>query len=366
MSMKKPIYGPSLYYASDKNIFDALNQHKVDTQTVLKLFERRNIVVSKTASREDLAKYFGRLSHDYFDHKDIAARLGVAPRRERITSMDIVGSANIENLISTVDRLKSNLEDSGDILQVSRNGDNLAINVQYSSIDYGKSEFAQIQVRNGIIEFEKNTDGYTVRSTQNDYLNNVRDALLEKIDGSIDKPLTKVVVSLFDIRSSKLRSKFFHELINSLPGYSRYDVTDVYIYKAKPSEIFENEEDEEQENSETHVERIFLRGNGVTRSELLNDLLDEEDYYIVKIGWQAKETMGMGNIYDIEAVFSEPKDCTGFSFLLQGVYPQEDGKISSKRRSPNKGEIDKISRAIESMSRSLVISLREEFLSKKA
>jgi hypothetical protein len=39
-------HGPSLYYATDKNVFDALNQHKVDMPTVLKLFERRNIVVS--------------------------------------------------------------------------------------------------------------------------------------------------------------------------------------------------------------------------------------------------------------------------------------------------------------------------------
>lgn len=39
--MKKRAHGPSLYYASDKNVFDALNQHKVDTPTVVKLFQRR-------------------------------------------------------------------------------------------------------------------------------------------------------------------------------------------------------------------------------------------------------------------------------------------------------------------------------------
>jgi hypothetical protein len=63
--MKKRAYGPSLYYATDKNIFDALNQHKVDAATVAKLFHRRNIVVSKKTLREDLAQYFSRLTHDY-------------------------------------------------------------------------------------------------------------------------------------------------------------------------------------------------------------------------------------------------------------------------------------------------------------
>ena len=110
------------------------------------------------------------------------------------------------------------------------------------------------------------------------------------------------------------------------------------------------------------MERVSLRGYGVTRSELLNELLDKDDYYIIKISWTAREIMGAaGNIYDIEAIFTNPKDCIGFSFILSGVYPVEDGKISTRRRAPNKREIDTISRVIESKSRELVTTLREEF-----
>ena len=161
----------------------------------------------------------------------------------------------------------------------------------------------------------------------------------------------------------KLRSKFFHELVSKLPGFSRDDVSDVYVYKAKP----EPDDDDESDDStysdpDTHVERVSLRGYGVTRSELLNELLDKDDYYIIKISWTAREIMGAaGNIYDIEAIFTNPKDCIGFSFILSGVYPVEDGKISTRRRAPNKREIDTISRVIESKSRELVTTLREEF-----
>ena len=87
--MKKPKQGPSLYYASDKNIYDAVNQSKVDNDTVQKLFERRNIVCSKKTPRSDLAEYFSQLTHDYLDHQDIANRLGIAKRRERLTSVDL-------------------------------------------------------------------------------------------------------------------------------------------------------------------------------------------------------------------------------------------------------------------------------------
>jgi hypothetical protein len=360
--MKKRVHGPSRYYATDKNIFDALNQHKVDTPTVMKLFQRRNIIVGKRTPREDLAKYFARLPHDYYDHKDIAARLGIAPRRERITSMDVTGAGEMADLQIAVEQLKQELEAAGEVVQVSREGDSLTMHVQYSTVDYKLNEFAQVQVRDGTVEFVKSPDGYIVRNTQNDYLNDVRETLLGKIEKTTDAPLTKVAVSLFDVPSPKLRSKFFHELASSLPGYVRRDVTDVYVYKARP----EPDDDDEAESSasgdpDTHVERVFLRGSGVTRSEILNGLLDEENYYITKIGWTTTEIMGLGNVYDIEAVFADPKDCTGFSFILSGVFPVEEGKASTRRRAPEKGEIDAISRVIEAKSRELVAKLREEF-----
>jgi len=359
--MKKAMHGPSLYYATDKNVFDALNQHKVDMQTIIKLFQRRNIIVSKKTPREDLAKYFARLGHDYFDHKDISSRLGVTPRRERITSMDVVGKNEIGDLQVAIDQMKQELENSGDTVQISREGNTLTMNVQYSTVDYKLSEFAQVQVRDGVVEFEKTEDGYIVRNTHNDYLNNVRESVIGALEKSMTEPIERKAVSLFDVVSPKLRSTFFHELVNNLPGYIRKDVTDVFVFKARPENRDNEEEDEEDSDTDTHVERVALRGNGVTRSQLLNDLLEDESYYITKIGWTAQETSGLGQVYDIEAVFSDPKDCTGFSFILSGVYPFEDGVVSSRRRAPNKQEIDAISRVVEAKARSLVERLKNEY-----
>jgi hypothetical protein len=304
--MKNRLHGSSLYYATDKNIFDALNQHKVDMPTIIKLFERRNIIVGKKTDRAGLASYFSRLTHDYYDHKDIAARLGVSTRRERITSMDIVGADEATEIQAALDQLKQELETSGDVVQVSRDGDNFSVNVQYSTVDYGRSEFTQVQVRDGSVEFVKSTQGYIVRNTQNDYLNDVRDTVLAKIEKATDVSLQKVAVSLFDVPSPKLRTKFFYELVNSLPGYRRCDVSEVYVFKPKPETEGDEDSSDSEDGSASHIERVFLRGSGVTRSELLNDLLEEENYYIVKIGWTATETMGAGSIYDIEAVFEDP------------------------------------------------------------
>lgn len=359
--MKKRVHGPSLYYATDKNVFDALNQHKVDAPTVVRLFQRRNIVVSKKTAREDLAKYFSRLTHDYYDHKDIAARLGVVSRRERITSMDVSGVGDTDELQGAVEQLKAEIENSGDIVQITRDGNNLTIRVQYTEVDYKKSEFSQVQVRDGTVEFVKTAEGFIVRNTQNDYLNSVRETLLAKLEKGAQGPVTKITVSLFDVPTATLRSKFFHELATTMPGFVRRDVTDVYVFKAKPEPENSEDQDESSADPDTHVERVFLRGSGVSRSELLNELLDEEDYYITKMGWTAIETMGVGNVYDIEVAFANPKDCTGFSFILSGVFPVEEGKTTTRRRPPLKHEIDAVSRVIEGKARDLVVQLHAEY-----
>lgn len=353
--MKKPTYGPSLYYATDKNIFDALNEHKVDLPTIIELFEYRNIVVSKKTDRVDLAKYFSRLTHDYHDNQRIAARLGVASRRERITSMAVNGIAEIENVTNAIEQIKAEIESVGDVLTVTRTGENLSVNLHYTMIDYRRNEFNQLQVRDGTIDFVKSGDRYIIRNTQNDYVNTIRDRVLQRVEKNTGQDVAKDEISLFDVPSHKQRTKFFLDLMNSLPDYSRRDVTDVYTFKAKP-----DPDDGDDDDIDTHVERVALRGNGVTRSEILNGLLDEKQYYICRVGWATAELTGIGNVYDIEAMFADPKDCTGFSFLLRGVYPMEDGKVSSRKRTPSRAEVERISSVVEDKARELMEGFRKE------
>lgn len=351
--------GPSLYYATDKNVFDALNQHKINAETISQLFIRRNIIVSNKTYRENLAKYFSTLTHDYYDHQRISARLGVVPRRERTTSMEVAGIENIEDLNDVVSQLKRELEANGDIVNLSKENGRLRFEIQYSEIDYRKTEFSQIQIKDGVIEFVKSDNGFVVRNTQNDYVNNIREMLLYKAEKILPNPLRREIVSMFDIPSSKHRTRFFYDLANGLPGYSRRDVTDVYVFKPRP----DNSKDEElQDDIGIHVERVFLRGKGVSRSELLNDLLEVDEYYIIKIGWVAAELLGAGHEYEIEAAFSDVTDCTGFSFILKGVYHREEDTLSLRRRAPNKHEIDTISRVVENKAREIVAKLRAEYI----
>lgn len=351
--------GPTLYYASDKNIYEALIQHKVDNSTLSMLFEKRNTIVSRKTSREKLAEYFSRLPHDYYDHRMIAQRLGVKTWRERTASMDVAGSIMMDDIQAVIDEVKDSFRLSSDSVTPSRSGDNFILHISYTTVDYRKSEFSQLQHRNGEIELLKTAAGYRIRNTESEFVNNLRETLVDKLDKKVIGGVEKITVSLFEVLSPGLRTRFFYELINGLKGFSRRDVSDVYAFKPKPMK--EDLEDElSTDADETHVERVFLRGNGVTRSKFLLSLTEENEYYIIKAGWTATKVVGNGDVYDIEAVFSDPKNCTGFSFLLKGVYPYVKGKIG-KRRPPVVKEMEEISTVVEEKARELTFQLKAEF-----
>lgn len=352
--MKRRLFGPALYFASDKNVFDALVQkHKVDTGALATLFRNRNIIVSKKTDRDVLAEYFSRLTHDYYDHKLISEKIGVAPRRERATSMDLVGAVETETVQNALEDLRRQIVSSGDIAHISRSGDSFSIIVQYSRYDYKKSEFSQLVVKDAVIEIIKTKTGYSIISPQNDFVNSIRDELVAVVEDKTESVIEKFAVSLFHIPAPKNRTQFFIDLMGGMTGFTRRDVTDVYVYKPKPGKT--TDDDLASDDDDTHIEKVLLRGNGVTRSSILLDLVGSDEYYIVKICWLARRTLGNGDVYKIEASFADPKDCDGFSVLLKTVYPNTDNKFT-KHRSPLKSEIDELSRAVEASAKVLVQS----------
>lgn len=359
--MKK---GPSLYYASDKNIFDALNQSKVDRDTIQAMFRRRNVVCSKQTKRDELSRFFSRLTHDLIDHHDLSARLGVVPRRERVTAVDLVGEPPTRDALQrAVDVLKSKLGSHGDVVQVTNHGESISLRINYSVIDYKKSEFSQLQHRTGVIEVIRESGRLVLRSSKSDYIDNAKDELIRQIEAETDHELMRREISLFHHPSPAKRSQFFYDLMTGLPGYDRKDVTDVFVFKPRPEQNDDLNDEDSEEVSEPHIERILLRGVGVSQSELLRDLTREKAYYIAKVGWLAVASKGDGAGYDIEATFADPRTCTGFSYILRGVYDLgENGRLAKKKRSPSRDEIDGIAQVIEAKARDLMGKLDSEVL----
>lgn len=345
-----------MYYASDKNVFDALIQHRVDSPTLAGLFERRNMIVSKKTPRDDLAEYFSRLPHDYYDHKIISEKLGILPRRERTTSMDLVGAIDPEEIKFALEEIKKQIIANGDVAHIVRDGNDFSLRIQYSLIDYKKTEFAQQQIKDGVVEFIKTSEGYLINNAQNDFMSAVRDEVVAKVDAVVPDEIERVTVNLYDIIDPRMRTRFFIELSTSLEGFSRRDVSDVYVYKPK---LNTDDEGLASDEHETHIEKVLLKGNGITRSSLLLDLVHEDAFYIFKMCWTAQRVLGNGDVISVEVLFADPISCTEFSILIKSVYPYIDGKLG-KRRVPLKAEIDSMSRLIEKTAREQMQKLRAE------
>lgn len=363
--------GPRLYYASDKNIFDALTNRKVTNSTLSKLFLSRNTIISTSSKvdREQLAKYFSRLTHDYFDHKSIAENLGSISRRENIASTEIHEKFEFEQLKLVIEDIKQELENDGDVVRLVLDNDgNISVNIQYTEFDYKRAEFSQMRTRDGEINFIKQDDIYVIRNTQNSYIGNVRESILNKLSQKIEQEVETIDISLFDIRDPQERSKFFYELISddNDKDFTRTDVSKAYVYKAIPDENLEVDEGEIggdfSDGDLAHIESVSLRGKGVTQTDILDDLLNSKAFHIFKINWTFLEIIKTGSAYEVEAMFGNPRDCVDFSFILKAVYGRDkDGKLSNRRRAPTASETDRISYIIENKARKAMTEIRERY-----
>lgn len=356
-------FGPSLYFASDKVIFDSLNQHQVNIDLVRELLNERGIVVSADTPKEELAKYFSRLTADYFDHQSIAVKLGRVAKRERITASELTGEIKDSHILNALNGLKSQLEEAGDHVDISVQDGRITALISYEHVDYTRIDLRQVEPRDAIIEFTKEPTGaYVVRSTQNVDIDPIVETVVSNLNEQVGGKLDRSRVNMESIATPALRTKFFESLIKGIEGYKFVTVTEAYCYKPKLSELErEDDVDEETEDLEQlpYVEKVSLRGEGVNRSFVIKELY-EKGYYIVKVVWRVQvANKADSDIFELEAQFSRPEHCTGFSYRTKTVIMVDEGKVTTKRRSPKKDEEDNLFRLIEQAAKRALGSIME-------
>lgn len=348
----------NLLYASDKAIFDALNQHKFTNADLKQLFISRGILVSHETKRNDLATYFSRLNHDYYDHQEIASVLGVAHRKEKSSITSINNTFEAEAIENAALAVKKEQEKCGDIVETRSTNKGIEITLRYSEIDYNKSEFRQVIQKEAIVTIEADDNGIAIRWPLNDRSEEVKERFIDHLGNSddFDDDLDIQEIELTNIETPKLRTDFFDHLIRHISDYKLYDVTDVYVYNPKES-VDSDEEDE----IGVHIAKASLKGEGVLNSQVLNDLYDE-GFYIWKIIWTAKTNHTDSDIYEFEAQFSNPEECKNFSYLIRGMYKYKSfDEYNKGKTSISHLEEIKLSRKIESAAKASLKKIVSEF-----
>jgi len=357
-------FGPSLYFANDKVIFDSLNQHLVNIDQIRELLNERGILVSPDTPKEDLAKYFSRLTADYFDHETIAGKLGRVAKRERITATEIAGNFEEKDIIAALDELKARIEENGDKVHITVKDGKIDALISYEHIDYTKIDMRQVEPRDGVIEFTKSVDGkYILRSTQNNEIDPIVESVISTLEVNVGAPLERSRVNLESIVDPVLRTKFFEILIKGIDKHKFVTVTEAYCFKPKVMESATSDDEEstsEEIEKLPYVEKVSLRGEGVNRSFVMKELYSR-GYYIVKVVWRLQEIGKVNSdIFELEAQFSNVEKCVGFSYKARTAIILEDGVMTKKRRSPKRDEEDNFYHLIERAAKNALAELSVE------
>ena len=185
-----------------------------------------------------------------------------------------------------------------------------------------------------------------------------------------DEPVSLEEISLETVKDSNERSRFFKELIVSMPNYKCVDVSDVYVTHPvlevkKPSESEDDEDDSDEDDDAVidtgyHISKASLKGRGVLESPELEELLGN-GFYITKIIWSSVvEGFKDSDKYEFEAQFVDPDKCKLFSYLVRGCYKYKKVNVFTNRQNVDKEKENVLLLSIEKTAREIsnrIISL---------
>lgn len=358
----------SLYYASDKAMFDALTQRKVTVAHLRELFLSRGIIISPDTDKEELAKQFSSFFHDYADFQKLSVLIGAHSARERTTNVDLKASLSKEQLLDSLQSTKELLEDQlQDSVDFWVQGDAVMCTVRYTKTDYGQSEFRQVIQKEAQIKFEPTSSGWRVTGPMNDKFKTVSASLQSQIEIMTEEKVEVIDISLSAYPGAELRSRFFRQLIYALPKMKVVDVIDVATFNPvkdvddmleEDSDFLDGEEPEVKDSKAiTRITKAQLRGQGVLESEQLRSL-EADGFYIWKILWHAVDDNQFdSDVYVLESQFGKQADCSDFSYIVKGVMRYQSVGEYGARVKANPVDEERIKKLIVKAAESTLLSL---------
>lgn len=346
----------SLGYANDRSVYNALNQSKLTNKKIQELFLRKGILCSSDTDRHSLSSYFSRLIHDFFDHKFIANSIGVVPRREKITSTEIISENTSQishkDIKEKLKDIKDKLNSEGCTVTYKEINGQQEIEIVYTEIDYSRTDFQQMITRTGKISVDDEGGIVHIRSTQAKFINEIKEKLVLDII-SLDKDnLKRNVITLSEIKDPEIRSKFFLETIRNIDTYEICEISQVGLFKNK-NLLGNIELDDNEEKMVANIDDAHLKGNDVHLTPELR-LLSEKGFYYVKVISTLKGKKD-NLLYTVDIEFKAKENCEEFSYIVKHINdpkydPDTKGLTSYKSpRSPKPSEqidfIDKLEKA---------------------
>lgn len=343
----------TLYYASDKAVFDALLQKKFKNIDLKELFLDRGIFLSEHTDRKDVALYFSQMNHDFYDHQRISDILGSGSRKDPTSIVVAKGVKSREKLEEAISNAAEEEKRNGDDARFYSTNRGFDVELNYTDIDYTKSEFKQVEKKTSVISFEFDGENVLIRGVQNEHVDSARERILQELEKNLDMKVEKEKFDLSDISRPETRTQFFDYLISGLKGFDVFDVSEVFVVDS-----------EEDEGEDPKIKKVSLSGKRVSSSsELIR--FHKKGFYTWKIKWRV-ESISTTVMYDIEAQFKNQKECKEFSYCILGAYRRKIHTVAlglneykTAREKLNVDEKLGLSRTIEKSAQEAFFNIRE-------
>jgi len=183
-------------------------------------------------------------------------------------------------------------------------------------------------VREVTLEFDKGNSGFTLRHQANERARDIGQDILKQLQGSKAPRTTEAPITLRGVRAPDLRTGFFVNLMEGLPGYKTTNVTSVGVVRAAPEVSPDEETDENSNESEEAREMLSVVRKAVFDGDkLLNSKpyleLEQQGFFISRAVWRCRDTrMSDPPEVELESDFEDAQNCDGFRYDVRGVYEQ--------------------------------------------
>lgn len=358
--------GSSVYIATDKNIYDALQHKKITQLALIQFLRKRGIFYSSSTSKDELVDIISSLTLDYEDYKWICQQLENPNKKEKSTHSTLKGGLSDKEISDSCNALKANLDVDvpDDSVVITKTKDKTIVSVTYVDIDFTKTELRQRSTKKCEIELHNDGNELTITHPSSKKAAEVTKRLktiLQSKKGE-DKPLKEVVISLENISDPETRSKFFAILINNIEGYKFDTVSNVDVYH-HIDQLDEDDDDEQSGSSRLagYINKAALSGEGVLESAEFKQLHNNK-FFIYRAVWTVTSVTPNGDKVEIEALFGTPSSCTNFKYLVRGYFNYNEnhkGHVAT-RKSPSPKMIENFNKLIKKASESAFASVKGE------
>ncbi|HEY5891819.1 MAG TPA: hypothetical protein VIT91_01185 [Chthoniobacterales bacterium] len=357
---------PSKYFADDKDVSDILDAPKFSKKKLLSLALDRGIILSGELPRETIRDHLSRMPFSWLQLRELLDTIETADAQEKETTCRYESGASAEDLqkvLSDVRDIRGETADESYVIRKTEAG--TIVRITYREVDHGSTRVMQRIHKEMEIFIEPMKGGYEFRYPANgraqDVVNKITDIL--PVPEGQEKP-KRQTIELSGIVDPAMRTEFFVRVMDGMAGFNRRDVIDLKLNRIPQEAPEEDDDGDAAEEKEAEVKglvkRLTLAGEALLSSPEF-DRLRKDGFCISRTVWEAKESVGEGRIFEIEAQFKNPEGGTGFCYLVRGVHNIGDGgDVEVTRRAISLDDRKRINQAIEAAAYAAMAAIREK------